>query len=85
MLSVLAAARQVTSQREETEMCFQKFEFSNRNCKECSSLLADRRTSQYDLEKLESTDCEYDSEGEGPQLGSDYQCKESRLIMYFAS
>ena len=37
-------------------------------CKEGSSLLADRWTSQSDLEKMESTDCEYDSEGEGLQL-----------------
>ena len=50
-------------------------------CKEGSSLLADRWTSQSDLEKLESTDCEYDSEGEGPQLGSDYNCQECRRFM----
>ena len=37
-------------------------------CKESFSLLADRWTSQSDLEKMESTDYEYDSEGEGPQL-----------------
>ena len=54
-------------------------------CKEGFSLLADRWTSQSDLEKLESTDCEYDSEGEGPQLGSDYHCQESRRILYLAS
>ena len=30
-------------------------------CKEDSSLLADKWMSQSDLEKLESTDCEYDS------------------------
>ena len=35
-------------------------------CKEGSSLLADRWASQSELEKLESTDCAYDSEGEGP-------------------
>ena len=34
---------------------------------------------------MESTDCEYDSEGEGPQLGSDYHCQESRRILYLAS
>ena len=34
-------------------------------CKEGSSLLADRWTSQSELEKMESIDCEYDSEGEG--------------------
>ena len=34
---------------------------------------------------MESTDCEYDSEGEGPQPGSDYHCQESRRILYFAS
>ena len=41
-------------------------------CKEGSNLLAERWTSQSDLDKLESTDCEYDSDGEEPQLGSDY-------------
>ena len=54
-------------------------------CKEGISLLADRWTFQYDLEKLESTDCKYDSECEGPHLGSDYHCLESRRIMYLAS
>ena len=54
-------------------------------CKEGFSLLADRWTSQSDLEKLESTDCEYDSESEGPQLGSDYHCQEGRRILYLAS
>ena len=44
-------------------------------CKEGFSLLADRWTSQSDLVKMESTDCEYDSEGKGPQLGSDYHCQ----------
>ena len=34
---------------------------------------------------MESTDCEYDSEGEGPRLGSDYHCQESRRILYLAS
>ena len=37
-------------------------------CKEGSSLLADRWTSQSDLKKLESTDCEYDSEIEGHNM-----------------
>ena len=50
-------------------------------CKEGFSLLADRCTSQSDLEKLECTYCEYDSEGEGPQLGSDYHCQEIRRIL----
>ena len=50
-------------------------------CKEGSSLIADRWTSQSDMVKLESTDCEYDSEGEGPHLGSDYHCQESRRIL----
>ena len=54
-------------------------------CKEGSSLLADRWTSQSDLEKLESTICEFDSDGEGPQLGSDYHCQGSRRILYLAS
>ena len=40
-------------------------------CKECSSLLADRCASQFDQEKLESINGEHDSEGEGPQIGSD--------------
>ena len=53
-------------------------------CKEGFSLLADRWTSQSDLEKIESTDCEYDSECDGPQLGSDYHCQESRRILYLA-
>ena len=35
-------------------------------CKEGSSILDDRWTSQSGLEKTESTDCEYDSESEGP-------------------
>ena len=52
-------------------------------CKEGSIILADR--SQSDLEKMESTDCEYDSEGEGPQLGSDYHCQESHGILVIAS
>ena len=34
---------------------------------------------------MESTDCEYDSEGEGPQLGSDHHCQESRRILYLDS
>ena len=50
-------------------------------CKEGSSLLADRWMSQSDLEKLESTDCEYDSECKGSQLGSDYHCQEIRRIL----
>ena len=50
-------------------------------CKEGFSLLADRWTFQSDLEKLESTDCEC----QGPQLGSDYHCQESRRILYLAS
>ena len=54
-------------------------------CKEDFSLLADRWASQSDLEKMESTDCEYDSEGEEPQLGSDYHCQESCRILYLAS
>ena len=54
-------------------------------CKEGFSLLADRWTSQSELEKMESTDCEYDSEGEGPQLGSDYHCQERCRILYLAS
>ena len=54
-------------------------------CKEGFSLLADRWTSQSDLEKIESTDCEYDSEGDGPQPGSDFHCQESRRILYLAS
>ena len=41
--------------------------------------------SQSDLEKLESTDCEYDSEDEGPQPGSEYHSQESRQILYLAS
>ena len=67
------------------------FKYNKRNasesvfCKEDFSILADRWTSQYDLEKSESTDCEYDSEGEWPQLGSDYHCQESRRILYLAS
>ena len=51
----------------------------------CFSLLADQWTSQSDLEKLENTECEYDSEGEGPQLGSDYYCQESRRTLYLVS
>ena len=54
-------------------------------CKEGFSLLADRWASQSGQEKMESTDCEYDSEGEGPQLVSDYHCQESRRILYLAS
>ena len=50
-------------------------------CKEGFTLLADRWTSPSDLEKLESTD----SDGEGPQLGSDYHCQGSRRILYLAS
>ena len=52
-------------------------------CKEGSGLLVDRWTYQSDLDKLESTDCEYDSEG--PQIGSNYHCQESRWILYLAS
>ena len=37
-------------------------------CKKGSSLLADRCTSQSDLEKLESTDCEYDSKAKDHKL-----------------
>ena len=51
----------------------------------CSSLLADQLTSQSDLEKLENTECEYDSKGEGPQLGSDYHCQKSRRTLYLVS
>ena len=54
-------------------------------CMEGSSILADRWTSKSNLEILESTDCEYDSGGEGPQLESDYHCQESCRIMYLAS
>ena len=54
-------------------------------CKESFSLLADRWTSQSELEKMESTDCKYDSEGKGPQPVSDYHCQESRRILYLAS
>ena len=53
--------------------------------KEGFSLLANRCTSQSDMEKLESTNCEYNSEGEGPQLGSDYHYQESLRILYLAS
>ena len=54
-------------------------------CKKGSSLLADRWTSQSDLAKLESSDCEYGSACEGPQLGSDYHCQKNCRILYLAN
>ena len=54
-------------------------------CIEGFSLLADRWTSQSELEEMENTDCEYDSEDDGPQLGSEYHCQESRRILYLTS
>ena len=54
-------------------------------CKEGFSLLGHRRTSQSDLEKLESTDCEYNSKGEGPQLASNYHSQKSCRILYLVS